>query len=181
MRNKRGLRRLALLFFGIFVASIAAIGLVNFASAPRNALGDRTITILTGATKVETFRLDDTHDPSFEEPREIRLYPLVAKGQEQGEAFARSLSGVLLNGKTYLGPNDTSCLTNPSVAFRLWKGRECVEVILCFHCDQMLITTKDAGGRIIHKAYTEMNFSRPALLSLAQEAFPADREIQALK
>lgn len=54
-------------------------------------------------------------------------------------------------------------------------------VILCYHCNQMLVTTKNVAGKQTHTAYTEFNFVRPTLVKLAKEAFPKDAEIRGLQ
>ena len=83
--------------------------------------------------------------------------------------------------RSCLGPSDTSCEINPGVAFRAWRGQECVEVIICFHCQQMLMTTRNAQGQETRSGYTQMISMRAEFLGLAREAFPNDKEIQKLQ
>ena len=160
---------------------LVAFPLVSFVQAPRRELGDHTLSILRGADRVETFRLDDSHDgEDVPMGREISDYPLLFQGHTLGPPFAAGLSRVLGDPRTYLGPNDVSCLINPGVAFRAWRGPECVEVIVCFHCQQMIVTTKDARGRVTHSAYNEITWMRAEFIALAKESLPGDKEVQAL-
>ncbi len=155
--------------------------LISFVQGPRRELGDHTLSILRGADRVETFRLDDSRDGEDVPMRqEIADYPLLFQGHTLGPPFAAKLAHLLGDSRTYLGPNDVSCLINPGVAFRAWRGHECVEVIICFHCQQMLVTTKDARGHVTHSAYTEITWMRAEFIALAKETFPDDKELQAL-
>ena len=73
-----------------------------------------------------------------------------------------------------------TCLINPGVAYRIWSGKQCVEVIICFHCNQMIITAKNAKGEIVRRTYTEIVTMRSRLIALSKDAFPKDAEIQGL-
>lgn len=187
MTRKRKLLLFCLLpLSGLFLA-LATVSLVRFVRKPRRELGDQTLSILTGATRVETFRLDDSRDGDQVKDgttgQEIADYPLISRGHTLGPPFAAKLSREVLDPRTYLGPNDTTCLINPGVAFRAWRGNGCVEVIICYHCQQMIVTMKDARGRIVHSVYTEFGdlWTRGRFLALAKEAFPGDKEIHGLK
>ena len=152
---------------------------------PGREIGKQGVSILSNADRVETFRLDDggygDHVKEGTSGDEIADYPIISQGRILGPAFAAELSRTVMDPRTFLGPSDTSCEINPGVAFRAWRGQECVEVIICFHCQQMLITTKNAQGREVHSAYTQMLSMRADFLALAYEAFPDDKEIQSLK
>ena len=171
--------------FGGFLLALVIAGLVGFVQGPQKKLGEKTVSILQGATRVETFRLIDGPYDDYAKAgtsgNEITDYPIISQGQIVGRAFAANLAQAVLDPRTYASMNDVSCEINPGVAFRAWRGRECVEVILCYHCHQMLVTTKDAQGHMTHSAYTEFYLNKPAFLALAKEAFPGDKEIQSLK
>ena len=184
-------KRKAILFFllplaGVFLV-LAIVGFVRFVREPRRELGDRTLSILNGATRVETFRLDDSRDGDQVKDgttgQEIADYPLTSQGSTRGPEFAAKLSRAVRDPRTFIGPNDTTCLINPGVAFRAWRGHECVEVIVCYHCQQMIVTMKDAQGHVVHSVYTEFGdlWSRSQFLALAKEAFPGDKAVQSLK
>ena len=152
---------------------------------PGREIGRQGVAILSNAGRVETFRLDDNGYGDYVKGGtsgdEIADYPIKSQGKMLGAVFAAKLSRTVMDPRTFLGPSDTSCEINPGVAFRAWRGQECVEVIICFHCQQMLITTKNAQGREVHSAYTQMVSMRADFLALAHEAFPDDKEIQSLK
>lgn len=167
------------------LAAIIVYGIVSFVQLPLRQIGSRGVTIFDGADRVETFRLDDggygDHMKEGTSGDEIADYPITFQGRTLGPAFAADLSRAVQDPRTFMGPNDVSCEINPGIAFRVWRGRECVEVIICFHCQQMLVTTEDAKGRVLYSAYTEITFTRAKFLALAKEAFPMDKEIQSLK
>ncbi len=146
---------------------------------PQQALGAETLALLDNVQKVETFRLSS--DVKDVERRQISDYPLKYKGNAQGQAFARRIANILRKPQTYWGSNDTTCIVDPGVAYRLWSGRRCVELMICFHCGQMLIATKNETGQVTHFAYTEFASVRPELIELAKQAFPNDADIAALQ
>jgi hypothetical protein len=166
------------------VASLIIYSLINFVQQPQRQIGSRGVAILSDADRVETFRLDDGgYGDNVKQGTSgdvIADYPIKTQGKTLGSDFAAKLSRTVLDPRTFIGPSDTSCEINPGVAFRAWRGQECVEVIICFHCQQMLITTRNAQGRETHSAYTQMISMRSEFLALAKEAFPADKEIRSL-
>ncbi len=185
MTRRRKVILFGVLPFGGLLLALVVAGIVGFVREPQKKLGEKTVSILKGATRVETFRLIESPygDPAKAGTSgdEIADYPISSQGQIVGREFAADLSHAVLDPRTFAGMNDTTCDINPGVAFRAWRGRECVEVIVCYHCQQMLVTTKDAQGHMTHSAYTEFYLNRPAFLALAKEAFPSDKEIQSLK
>jgi hypothetical protein len=160
---------------------LVIVPLISLWQGPHRKLGDHTISILRGADHVETFRLDDTGEGDWMGSKEIRQFPPTGRGRTQSRAFANRLSRLVLDPRTYAGPDDSTCLFNPGVAYRAWRGRECVEVIVCFHCTEMVITTKDEQGHPTHAAHTQFAFTRAAFVALAKETFPSDKEIQSLQ
>jgi hypothetical protein len=180
--SKRKRRRLvaAGILLG-FALVIAAVWAKYLQSLPAQYLGSPTLALLQNVQSVQMFRLRSDVRETSEERIQIADYPLLYEGRSQGPAFSERIADVLRDPRLYWGLNDLTCIPDPGVAFRLWNGKQSIEVLLCFHCGQMLVTTKDAGGRVTHKTYTEFLSVRPRLVALAKEAFPADVEIQALK
>ena len=182
-------KRKLLLFCFLPIASVFAVlvtlGLVRFVQEPGREIGAKGTSILSNADRVETFRLDDggygDHVKAGTSGDVIADYPITAQGKTQGRDFAAKLARTVLDPRTFLGPSDTICEINPGIAFRAWRGQECVEVIVCFHCQQMLITTRNAQGKETRSAYTQMISMRAEFLALARQAFPNDKEIQGLK
>jgi len=79
-----------------------------------------------------------------------------------------------------------ACMLIPTVAFRIWRGKESVTVIICFNCDELVVLEENAplssfGGIEAHfKVRGDFDWFRPELLALAKETFPTDQQIQAL-
>ena len=168
MTRKRKFLVFLFLPLGSVLAALIGTSLVRFAQEPGREIGARGTAVLRSADRVETFRLDDGG------------YGDNVKQGTSGDVIAAKLSRAVLDPRTFIGPNDNTCEINPGVAFRAWRGQECVEVILCFHCQQMLVTTRNAQGKETHSAYTELALTREKFLALAKEAFPVDKEIQSL-
>jgi hypothetical protein len=140
-----------------------------------------TTAVLAGATKVEVFRTDGTNGPFDERPRapgEERIggFRVTARGQDRGPEFAARLADVLLDGRTYSAAR-LACYW-PGVAFRVWYGEEWVEVLICFHCDNLYCGP--ATERVPRTASFHSTAARARLVRLAKEAFP-DEEVQGLK
>jgi hypothetical protein len=159
----------------------ACLALLGWCQSPaKERLGGPTVAILTGATKVEVFRVDGLEKGPPQEPvpqaKRISIFPVIAQGKDQGREFAAKLAGILFDERTYT-KEYKKCFW-PGVAFRVWKGEEHVDVLICFHCsnfycgpptDEVEVTATFKGSD-----------RRDDLVRLAQEAFPDDKEIQAL-
>jgi hypothetical protein len=155
-------------------------------------LGDRTIAILAGATKVEPFRLGKrpTTDPAVKTIGADTLkFPVTATGKEQGKEFAAKV-------RAFLFSEATRTLSGASgfrgdVAFRLSQGGETVTAVVDFEGSSFLLVTRDAAGKQVHTAGGGFlfdalgGFDRGELFGqvkgLATEAFPDDAELRALK
>jgi hypothetical protein len=101
---------------------------------------------------------------------------VTAQGKDQGKAFAAKLARILRDEKTY-STTFAACFT-PGVAFRVWKEKDCVDVIVCFKCLNFY-----CGPTTEHATENASFVDTPAsagLARLAKAAFPGDREIQAL-
>ncbi len=158
---------------------------------PRLHLGYQADGILDGATRVETFRVmseievhspEQGHSPRTFSPTAVKVDHcyVTATGKEQGPQFAKEIAAILLDEGTYT--HDTlSCITLPGVVFRIWKGSQSLDVVLCFHCGEMYTITRAANGKETPGVYTLMaGDSRTKFARLAKQAFPSDPEIQAL-
>jgi hypothetical protein len=172
----------------LLVLAVAAV-LLGCADAPRpDAKGlasnytDRTKAILSGATKVEVFRLDGEDldlggKTQATGERRIGGYRVTGQGPDQGREFAVRLAAVLSDEKTYTD-RFAACFW-PGVAFRVWKDEECVEVLICFKCQNFYCgPPKEAA---METASFSGSPARQRLLRLAKEAFPNDAEVQALR
>jgi hypothetical protein len=155
-------------------------------------LGKRTIAILSGATRVEVFRLGKQPLPK---PKDNTIgldglqWPIKATGKEQGAAFAAKVRAFLFDEATRK-PSGAGGARG-WVAFRLWKDKESVTVVVDFEGMHLYIVTRDAEGKQIRTALGGFLFDAKGgidkgglfarIKALAREAFPNDTEIRALK
>lgn len=155
--------------------------LIGCGGAAKKHFDDRTIAILSGATKVEVFRTDGYNDIATakeKKPDEKRMggYLVTAQGQDQGKEFAAKLSKILFDDRTYSNAR-AKCFW-PGVAYRVWKDQECIDVLICFKCDNLYC------GPPIERTFENASFwdspLRSELVGLAKQAFPEDKQIQAL-
>lgn len=155
-------------------------------------LGEKTIVILSGATKVETFRLEKrpTPNPAGKTIGADKFqFPVTETGKEQGKEFAAKVRAVVFN-------EVTRTLSGASgfrgdVAFRLHCGGETSTVVVDFEGSSFMIVTRDAAGKQVHVASGGFlfgpfgEFDRGPLFeqvkALAVEAFPDDAELRSLK
>lgn len=107
----------------------------------------------------------------------IGNYPVISKGQELGPDFSNRLVALLFDNSTPTHKS-ASCFM-PGVAFRVWKGEESVDVLLCLDC------FKVSWGPPSNPEQTKISFwgsiRQPDFLRLAKEALPNDPEIQKLQ
>ncbi len=176
----------------ILTGLVVLVGLLGIARAahlgPRLRIGNQTTGILTGATRVETFRvmsqgeLENPHNHITVSPtaQKIDGYSVIATGKEQGPPFARKITDILFDEGTYTN-EALGCTMVPGVVFRVWRGSQSLDVILCFHCGELQTVIHDVDGKTTGGIYTVMaGNSRSEFARLAKDAFPNDPDIQAL-
>jgi hypothetical protein len=110
-------------------------------------IGSKTRAILTGATKVEAFRIrgEGSSDPQRLIVAKVGGYEAVAKSTPSRPVVDRLLAA-LLNENTYRWGGRTRCIFVPGLGFRFEKGSEAVEILFCFGCKDVNITTTDGEG-----------------------------------
>jgi hypothetical protein len=142
-------------------------------------LDRRTRAILVGASKVEVFRLDGEGRRTPKAEGETRLggYKVKARGEDLGPDFASRLATVLFDEATYT-ETYANCFW-PGVGYRVWKGDEAAEVLICFRCDNLYWGPPSPEANVTGSFRDSP--SRVKLVRLAKEAFPDDKEIQGLK
>ncbi|MCE9530419.1 MAG: hypothetical protein K8T89_04700 [Planctomycetes bacterium] len=142
-------------------------------------LGEKTLAILKGADRVEVYRLNGDEDAKGD--KKFRRFVITAIGKEQGKVFAGKLAAVLTTDEAYFGEG-AKCF-EPGVGYRIWNGKESIEVAICFGCFNLSIG--DIGGEFgnFGKSKTNKTFGTVfiQLAKLAKEAFPDDKEIQELR
>jgi hypothetical protein len=145
----------------------------------KDKLGERTLAVLRGATRVEAFRVVADRDPKADE-KQVGGYPVTATAKEQGKEFTAQLAPLLLDERTWFSKRQYKCF-EPGVAYRLSDGKESVEVIICFKCRDLRLTTRDADGKEVQKAFGHFEDALfEPLAKAARVAFPDDKEIQGL-
>ena len=145
----------------------------------RDNLSDSGISILKGETRVEVFRVasEEVQKPTN---NAIEGYPILATGKEQGEEFAARLTSILL-GKG-VTQNEKKCGLEPGVAYRLWKGNQSVEVLVCFKCNVLWPhIVGEQWKEHLWWEWQDFDTVRADLLAVTKEAFPDDQEIQSLQ
>jgi len=106
---------------------------------------------------------------------------IVVKVDSGNQALAKQIADVLLADDTYMfGPGAKACIFDPAVVLRVWSGADAIDALVCFHCNEIELLTRDGAGRIVHRAYEDLNPSRAALVRLVKRLIPNDREIQAV-
>jgi hypothetical protein len=138
--------------------------------------------VFADASKVEVFRLDgkefskDEGGP-LKKGRRVGGFLVTAQGKDQGRKFAGKLLDILNDNKTYT--NKYALCFWPGIAFRVWKEEECVEVLICFLCDNLYCGPPPKGMANENASFVGSP-RRADLVRLAKEAFPDDKEIQGL-
>ncbi|MCK6471503.1 MAG: hypothetical protein L6R28_07135 [Planctomycetes bacterium] len=148
-------------------------------------LGKDAVEVLKAPEKVECFRIDGKNHLTPEQQakveeatKRIRGYAITAQGKDQDAAFGGKIAAVLFDEKTYNFEEAKGCDPVPGVAFRVWKGKASVDVILCFECSILIVAT---GDKEAHSKSENFDNARAALVALAKSAFPDDKTIQGLK
>lgn len=109
--------------------------------------------------------------------REIAELEVEAAHPVDSALLAR-LARALGRPETYLFGPGKRCIFVPNVAFRIRKGRETAEVILCFGCSQMRANVLDADGRPAHTAAAD--FDGGELWEIASAAVGGEAELKRL-
>ena len=142
--------------------------------------GERPVGIIAGVMKVEVFRVNP-EKPTEPMGKECGGYPIISTGKEQTRAFGLKIAAIVFDEKTYDWEKAKKCKFEPGVGFRLWREKDWVDIVLCFHCDELEISTIPPGERERKTAHEDFDAARAALVKLCKEAFPDDKEIQGLK
>jgi hypothetical protein len=142
----------------------------------------RTAGILAGATKVEVYRIDGRNDPPDPTPIKpgdptVGGFAILARGKDQDRPFAAQLADILADEKTYTD-KFAACFW-PGVAFRIYQGGECVDLVICFKCDNFYLGHR-SDKRVMENASFAGSPNTARLVRMAKEAFPDDEEVQGL-
>lgn len=154
--------------------------------------------ILMHATRVQVFGLASRGEDAEKQQSHhqkplgtVGTVPYYAPGMEQTPAFAAKLGSIILDPKIYPFPGQSikQCFMEPGVGIRVWRGRQFVDVLLCFSCNQVAVMEHnpavpetEVGGWIEGRCYVAGDFDlvRPELAALAKQALPNDADIQSI-
>ena len=138
-------------------------------------LGERVVSILMKTTRIEALRVDPKAQQEWSK----------GPAKEVDTDSTAKLVAVLLNEDTYRWEGDSPiglrCIFEPGVAYRFWKDKEVVSVLVCFKCSEVKFVSdnpEDKGDPFRRAIYAKL---RPEIVQLTKQAFPNDKDIQALK
>ena len=136
--------------------------------------GIEGLTAVTGATKVEAFRVTPYGDTK-EGREKLGGYPITSAALKVDPKLAAGLARFLTAPGTYGLKYHKACKFAPGVLLRFTKDKSTTDILLCFSCDQLAI----------YRGKTRTGFedfrNRKELVGLVKKVFPDDDEIQKLK
>lgn len=158
---------------------VAAMGMAACADeAFMGEVGRHALGILEGADRVETFRVLPERDETVG-ANVIDGYPVVRTGPAKDAAFAERILAQLKHEDTE--PNDLECAFVPHDAFRVWKEKEHVDVLICFHCEQVQVTCFPPKAADPIRALGDFEGKSGPWFKLCREAFPDDAGLRRME
>ena len=114
-------------------------------SSPLNKLFGGKLDVVTGADRVEAFRVDWSYRgaPAASRParppttQSVVGLPVLAGPLPVSATQASQLAKVLNDPATYAFESRKRCIFHPDVAIRFWLGDQNVKVVFCFSCDEL--------------------------------------------
>lgn len=137
-------------------------------------LGTNIVSILSQPTRLEVFRVRQKRPEDWFKgtPKEIET------------KFAAKLGAALMNDQNYVwsgsNPVATECIFEPGTAYRFWRGKKSVAVVVCFKCTEVLFVSDIISKGDPFQSPVSAKL-RPDILQLTKQALPSDPEIQSLK
>jgi hypothetical protein len=153
------------------------------AAKVREALGDTVLGSLTGATKVQVFRVSDSGGLRPDPARAIASDFVRGEAGKQLDAKdLEALRSLLYDEKSYRLDQDVSkCRFMPHLSFQLQTGIGTMEALVSFSCNQVLFILGKPGGRWVPQGTFDLKPARKKLIDLAKATLPQDRDTQNLK
>ena len=116
------------------------------------------------AERVEALPVEMTAEGLSGTPRVVeRPVPL-------DPATARDMRRTVLSTKSYVG-GPMACMFQPGLALRFHKGRDAVQVLVCFLCRELVF--EKPGGEWLDDKLTFSKAVRARLVAVGKKAFPA--------
>jgi hypothetical protein len=166
----------------LFLTTLLVAGPPDQAGPAKNRFGDAVVTILKGATRVESARIQLKIVTITPVAPHFGGYPVLKMGKEEGQASAEALACVLLaEGRLPVTQRRVNFF-DPRVGFCLWKEKERVEVLFDPFSGNVQVTGYDANDKVLEQT-TEVAHPATfnALLQRAQVAFPDDVDLRQIK
>jgi hypothetical protein len=137
-------------------------------------LGPELIALLQQADRVEPFRIKPNMHGEQSVPGrpDIEGHEILAQGRPLGPVFAKQLAAAILNDKNVLGVA-AECDFVPRDAFRLWNGKACATLLICFACSEIHLKYYDASGKALRAAGFYLGANSDSLARLVKQAMPS--------
>lgn len=134
--------------------------------------------ILTKADKIEPFLIE----PIVPLARgDIEGYKVVLKGKRLNSELAQSLTTIVLDSKSYMFSEASKmCLFQPRVAFRVWRGQQFVDTLICFDCFQLqfvIPNNEDSSHPTFASGWYDIDPAGLKLMELIRQVFPKTTEL----
>jgi hypothetical protein len=111
-------------------------------------------------------------------PLTIQRYPVRRVAPSQGRRFAKQLARLVMDERSYDQRNVIKgCAFSPGVAFRVWARKQALDVLLCFHCDQIAVALV---GENEERYAGDLDPSRAAFVRMVKSVLGDDPEIAKL-
>lgn len=151
-------------------------GIVSVFSREREVIiGARTSDVIAAPTRVRAYQIMSPFDRGFDEAkRRMRLmddeYPILSETAVPANA-ATHIAALLLDASSYDPAYQTDCNFDPHHALRFERGQDVVDVVICFHCNDLDIVpapplkeprTTQPFGKIAEPLYGEVTHLFPA-------------------
>lgn len=147
------------------------------------ALGDSVLGSVTGATKVQVFRVSDSGGLRPDPAKAIASdFVRGEAGKELDAKQLETLRSLLYDDKSFRFEQDVSkCGFTPHLSFQMQTGIGTLEALVSFKCNQVLFVQGKPGGRWVPQGTFDLKPARKKLVELAKAALPTDADTQNLK
>jgi hypothetical protein len=148
----------------------------------RENVPDSVLALLAGASSVQAFRVTDSGGLRPDPTHAIASDFIRGEaGKELSPEQLGALRSVLYDEQQYRFDADVSkCRFIPHLSFQFRSGKDSVEALISFSCNQVLYVVGKAGGRWLPSGTFDVQKARKALLALAKATLPKDAATQNL-
>lgn len=146
-------------------------------------LGETVLASVTGATKVQVFRVSDSGGLRPDPAKAIASdFVRGAPGKELDAQTLQTLKRLLYDDKSFRFDQDVSkCRFAPHLSFQMQTGIGTLETLVSFSCNQVLFILGKPGGRWVPQGTFDFKPSRKKFIDLAKATLPQDADTQNLK